>query len=63
MIKIILPITDLNEAIDVRDRVKKSLLVEGETARIGDGGVVISTNDPVRVCMELEATGLILGNG
>lgn len=57
MIKIIIPAFDVDDAIEVRDRIKGSILVKGETAVIGDGGVVITTDNPVRVCLELQGDG------
>lgn len=57
MIKIIIPAFDVDDAIDVRDRIQGSILVKGETAVIVNGGVAITTDNPVRVCLELQADG------
>lgn len=57
MIKIVIPVSNVDDAIAVRDRIRGIILIEGETASIVDTGVAISTKDPVRVCMELERDG------
>lgn len=57
MIKIIIPAQNVEEAIAVRDRIKGLILQKGETAVIVDGGVAITTDNPVRVCQELESDG------
>ena len=57
MIKIVLPAVSVEDAIAVRDRIRELILIEGETASIVNSGVSIATNDPVRVCMELERDG------
>ena len=57
MIKIIVPALNVREAVDIRDRIQGCILVKGETAVIGDGGVVITTDNPVRVCLELQGDG------
>lgn len=57
MIKIVIPAMSVEDAIAVRDRIRDLILIEGETAFIGDTGVVISTKDPVRVCIELKRDG------
>jgi hypothetical protein len=62
MIKIILPVQNIDEAVAIRDRIQGQILVVNETAYIGDGGVVIVTDDPVRVCSELEADGFEFDN-
>jgi len=49
----------VREAVDIRDRIQGVILVKGETAVIGDGGVVITTDNPVRVCLELQGDGFI----
>lgn len=56
MIKIILPAYDLDQAIEIRDRVC-GLVLRDERVTITDGGVQITTNDPVRVCKELQSDG------
>lgn len=57
MITIIIPAHSVEEAVAVRDRIKGLILVAGETATIADGGVAVRTDDPVRVCQELEKDG------
>jgi hypothetical protein len=57
MIKIILPAYDLEQAIEIRDRIRGIVLRDSERVTITDGGVQISTNDPVRVCKELQSDG------
>lgn len=57
MIKIIVPAYDLDEAIEIRDRIQGIILVKGERAQIVDGGVEITTDNPVRVCLELQGDG------
>jgi hypothetical protein len=59
MIKITIPAVSVREAVDIRDRIQSVILVKGETAVIGDGGVVITTDNPVRVCLELQGDGFI----
>jgi hypothetical protein len=61
MIKIIIPAADIDDAVAVRDRIRDLVLISGETAYIGFGGVVITTANPVRVCTELEADGFDFG--
>ena len=66
MITITIPA--LGDAIAVRDRIRDLILVKGETAVIVTGdvaircpypavGVAIRTENPVRVCLELQAEG------
>ncbi len=57
MITITIPAADVEDAIAVRDRIKGLILVQGETAVIVNGGVAIRTENPVRVCLELQAEG------
>lgn len=57
MIKIIIPAFDVDDAIDVRDRIQGLILQEDETAVIVNGGVAITTDNPVRVCLELQGEG------
>ena len=57
MITITIPAFDVDDAVEVRDRIKGLILVEGETATIVNGGVAIRTENPVRVCLELQAEG------
>ncbi len=57
MIKIIVPAATVEEAIAVRDRIQGCILVRGERAQITDGGVEITTDNPVRVCLELQGDG------
>lgn len=57
MIKIIVPTDTVRESVEVRDRIRGLILVEGEKADITDGGVVIVTDNPVRVCLELQGDG------
>lgn len=59
MIKIILPAVDVKDAIAVRDLIKGVILQDNETAVIVNGGVAITTDNPVRVCLELQAEGFI----
>jgi hypothetical protein len=61
MIKIVLPANTVDAAVAVRDRVQ-GLIVQGtDRVYIGDGGVVIETDQPVRVIKELEDDGFIDG--
>ena len=57
MITITIPATDVEDAIAARDRIRGLILVQGETAVIANGGVAIRTENPVRVCLELQAEG------
>lgn len=57
MIKITVPAENLKHAIDIRDRIKGIILVEGERCQITDGGVEVYTDNPVRVCLELQGDG------
>jgi hypothetical protein len=57
MITITIPAADVEDAIAVRDRIRGLILVKGETAVIVNGGVAIRTENPVRVCLELQAEG------
>ncbi len=61
MIKIVLPANTVDAAVAVRDRVQ-GLIAEGtDRVYIGDHGVVIETDQPVRVIKELEQDGFIDG--
>ena len=57
MITITVPVSGLEDAIEIRDRIKGLILIENETAVIVNGGVAIRTEDPVRVCLELQGEG------
>ena len=57
MITITVPVSGLEDAIAIRDRIKGLILVPGETAVIVNGGVAIRTENPVRVCLELQGEG------
>ncbi len=57
MIKITVPAHTLEHAIDIRDRINGIILVEGERCQIAEGGVEIYTDNPVRVCLELQGDG------
>jgi hypothetical protein len=59
MITITIPAADLEDAIAVRDRIKGLILQGKETAVIVNGGVAVRTEDPVRVCLDLQAEGFI----
>ena len=59
MIKIIIPAATVDSAIAIRDRVRGIILQDRETASIVDGGVAITTENPVRVCLELQADGFV----
>lgn len=57
MITITIPAMDVEDAVEIRDRIKGLILVPGETAVIVNGGVAIRTENPVRVCLELQGEG------
>lgn len=57
MIKIIIPVASLEEAIEVRDRIRGLVLQDDDTAYIADGGVSISTKSPLRVAKSLVEEG------
>lgn len=59
MITIIVPAFDVDDAVEIRDRIKGLILRVDSTdsAVIVNGGVAIRTEDPVRVCLELQAEG------
>lgn len=60
MIKITVPVTEFYDALDLRDRIRDSdILTADDRALLGEGGVIIYTANPVRVCRELEAEGFI----
>jgi hypothetical protein len=59
VITITIPATDLNDAIAVRDRIRGLILRDSDTAVIVTGGVAVRTEDPVRVCLDLQAEGFI----
>ena len=59
MIKIIIPAATVDSAIAIRNRVRDIILQDNETVSIGDGGVAITTENPVRVCLELQADGFV----
>lgn len=57
MIQIILPAHSVEAAVAIRDRIQGLILTKDETAAIVNGGVAVSTEDPVRVCQELQKDG------
>lgn len=59
MITIILPAQDVEHARELRDMIRGVILPVGSTdsAVIVDRGVAIRTENPVRVCLELQAEG------
>jgi hypothetical protein len=60
MIKITVPVTEFYQALELRDRIRDSdILTADDRAQLGEGGVIIYTSNPVRVCRELEAEGFI----
>ena len=59
MIKIIIPAATVDSAIAIRNRVRDIILQDNETVSIVDGGVAITTENPVRVCLELQADGFV----
>jgi hypothetical protein len=59
VIKIIIPAATVDSAIAIRNRVRDIILQDNETASIVDGGVAITTENPVRVCLELQADGFV----
>jgi hypothetical protein len=61
MIKIVLPATDVDQAVVIRDRVRGTVLEVTDRAYIGTGGVWIETADPVRVVRDLAYEGFIDG--
>jgi hypothetical protein len=61
MIKIIIPVASVEEAVEVRDRIRGLILQGTDNAYIGDGGVVIATKFPLRVMQDLAADGFVEG--
>ncbi len=57
MIKIVLPAQSVEEAVEIRNRVRGIILRIGDSVMIVDGGVAIHTDDPVRVVTELSQDG------
>jgi hypothetical protein len=61
MIKIVLPANTVDAAVAVRDRVQDLIAQGTDRVYIGNHGVVIETDQPVRVIKELEEDGFIDG--
>ena len=61
MITIILPAQDVDDAVELRDRIRGIILRVDSTdsAVIVNGGVAIRTEDPVRVIKDLDSEGFI----
>ena len=59
MIKIILPAPTVDDAIGIRDRIRGLILEGTDRIALVDGGVMIITEDPLRVCQDLEADGFV----
>lgn len=56
-ITITVPAFDVDDAVEIRDRIKGLILVQDETAVIVNGGVAIRTTDLVRVVNDLSNEG------
>jgi hypothetical protein len=57
VIRIVIPTVTVAEAIAVRDRIRGLILQGDDRASIVDGGVAVSTRDPLRVVRELAEDG------
>ena len=61
MITITLPAYDIEDAINLRDRIRGIVLhvKSKDSASIVDGGVAIRTEDPARIIKTLEEEGFL----
>lgn len=59
MIKITLPAPTVDDAIEIRDRIRGLILEGTDRVSMVDGGVMISTEDPLRVMRDLAEDGFI----
>lgn len=59
MVKIILPAPTVDDAIVIRDRIHMLILEGTDRVAMVDGGVMISTEDPLRVVRDLTKDGFI----
>jgi hypothetical protein len=57
VIRIVIPAVTVAEAVAVRDRIRGLILQDDDRASIVDGGVAVSTRDPLRVVRELAEDG------